>query len=113
MSKIFDTGIIYFDIFLYLILITKIIYILLKLFDNVIVTNNILSRELVDSLIEFTEKAFFILMSLLLIILFNPITEKYMIFNHHIKLFLFVFGILELISQLKIPTHIKTSVFKA
>ncbi len=113
MSKIFDTGIIYFDMFLYLILITKIIYILLKLFDNVIVKNNILSRESVDSLIEFTEKAFFILMSLLLIILFNPITEKYMIFNHHIKLFLFVFGILELISQLKIPTHIKTSVFKA
>ena len=37
MSKIFDTGIIYYDIFLYLILITKIIYILLKLLDNVIV----------------------------------------------------------------------------
>ena len=108
MLKVFNTGHIYFDIYLYLILFCKLIFIFLTIFDSVLINNKIVSKNVTDGLLNFSEHMFMILMSILLIILFNPITEKYMILDHHIKLFLFAFGILELISQIKLPTQIKT-----
>lgn len=107
MLKVFNTGDIYFDIFLYLILFCKLIYIFLTIFDSVLINKKIISKNVADGLLNFSEHAFMILMCILLIILFNPITEKYMILDHHIKLFLFAFGILELISQIKLPKEIK------
>lgn len=107
MLKIFNTGDLYFDIFLYLILFCKLIYIFLTIFDSVLIKRKIISKNVAEGLKDFSEHFFKILMSILLIILFNPITEKYMILDHHIKLFLFAFGILELISQMKVPKQIK------
>lgn len=107
MLKVFNTGYIYFDIFLYLILFCKLIFIFLTIFDSVLIKKKIISKNVTDGLLNFSEHAFMILMCILLIILFNPITEKYMILDHHIKLFLFAFGILELISQMKLPKQIK------
>ena len=107
MIKMFDTGYIYFDIFLYIILFCKLIFIFLTIFDSVLINKKIISKNVADELLNFREHAFMILMCVLLIVLFNPITEKYMIIDHHIKLFLFAFGVLELISQIKLPRQLK------
>lgn len=106
MSSTFDTGYLFLDILLYLILFIKLLTIFLVLFKKLIIKSNILSKEKILTLQEFLHSLFMILMPLLLIILFNPITDKYLIINHHIKLFLFVFGILEIIDRFKIPHKI-------
>ena len=102
MSSTFDTGYLFLDILLYLILLIKLILIFLTIFDKFLIRKNILSKEVIDSLDKFAHKLFYILMPLLLIILFNPFTTKYLIIDYHIRLFLFVFGILQLIDQTKI-----------
>ena len=110
MSSTFDTGYLFLDILLYLILLIKLILIFLKIFYKFLIRKNILSKEVIDSLDKFAHKLFYILMPLLLIILFNPFTTKYLIIDYHIRLFLFVFGILQLIDQTKIIESLKKHV---
>jgi hypothetical protein len=98
----FHTEYIFLDILLYLILISKLLLIFLKIFHDFLINRNILTQEIYITLFEFSKKFFNISMPILLIILFNPITSKYMIINHHIKLFLFTFGILQLINLFNI-----------
>lgn len=91
------TDYLFLNILLFFILITKIILIILKLLKKNILEYNLLSKEVIDSLEKFSYLSFQISISLLLIILFNPITDKYLILNYHIKLFLFIYGVLGLI----------------
>ncbi len=102
----FNTGLFILDILLYFILIIKISIIILLLFERRLVKNNILTHETIDKLYHYFHKYFQILMSLLLIILFNPLKDGYEI-THHIKLFLFIFGILELTSTIELQRRLK------
>ena len=93
----FYTGYLFLDILLYLILISKLSLTFLTIFKRFILRKNIISEEVYKKIYFITKNFFEILMPILLIILFNPITSKYMIINNHTKIFLFVFGVLELI----------------
>ena len=106
MNKFFNTSFVYLDILLYLILLSKLCYIFLVIFQNFLVSKDILTSETVTKLTEFFHNTFFLFMPILLIILFNPITEKYMIIDHHIKLFLFAFGLLQLIDIIQVPSYL-------
>ena len=110
MSATFNTGYLFLDILLYLILLIKLILIFLTIFDKFLIKNKILSKEVIDSLDKFAHHLFYILMPVLLIILFNPLTTKYMVIDYHIRLFLFVFGILQLIDQTKLIESIKRNI---
>ena len=88
----FYTGYLFLDILLYLILISKLTLTFLTIFRK-----NIISEDVYKTLYFITKNFFGILMPILLIILFNPFTTKYMIINNHTKLFLFIFGVLELV----------------
>jgi len=106
MNKFFNTSYVYLDILLYLILISKLIYLFLVIFQNFLVSKDILTSETITKLTELFHNIFFTLMPILLIILFNPITEKYIIIDHHIKLFLFAFGLLQLIDIIQVPNYL-------
>ena len=97
----FSTNYLFLDLLLYFILFIKIILLLLLLGKNFIINKKIISKEIYNELITFSRNCFDTLMPILLIILFNPITSKYMILNHHVKLFLFIFGVLQLIHQIE------------
>jgi hypothetical protein len=101
MNEVFKTGHLFLDILLYLILMNKLLIIFFQVFDNFLINRNILSTETIHNLQEILHYTFNYLMPILLIILFNPFTEKYLIIDHHIKLFLFVFGVLQIIDQTK------------
>ena len=101
MNEVFNTGHLFLDILLYLILMDKLLIIFFQVFDNFLIKRNILSSDSVHNLQEIFHILFNYLMPILLIILFNPFTEKYLIIDHHIKLFLFIFGILQIIDQTK------------
>lgn len=103
----FNTGYLVLELLLLLILFIKISIIVLLLFEKRIIKRNILTHDTIDELYEILHKYFIILMSVLLIILFNPLTEKYLILTHHIKLFLFIFGILELTSTFNLQERLK------
>ena len=92
----FHTGYLFLDILLYLLLISKILLICLKILHKFLINRNIITEDIYINLLEFLELIFQILMPILLIILFNPFSSNLMIINNHIKLFLFTFGILEL-----------------
>jgi len=102
----FNTGLFILDILLYFILFIKISIIILLLFERRLIKNNILTHETINKLYYYLHKYFQILMSLLLIILFNPLKGGFEI-THHIKLFLFVFGILELTSTIDLQKRLK------
>ena len=106
MGFIFNTSFVFLDILLYLILISKLCYIFLVIFQNFLISKDILTSETVTKLMEFFHNTFFLLMPILLVVLFNPITEKYMIIDNHIKLFLFAFGLLQLIDIIKVPHYL-------
>jgi hypothetical protein len=110
MSFTFNTGYLFLDILLYFILVVKLVLIFITIFDNFIIKKNILSKEIIDTLDDFAHKLFYILMPLLLIILFNPLTTKYMVIDNHIRFFLFIFGVLQLIDQTKIINSIKKNI---
>lgn len=93
----FYTGYLFLDILLYLILISKLTLTFLTIFKRFILRKNIVSEDVYKTLYYITKNIFEILMPILLIILFNPFTTKYMIINNHTKIFLFVFGVLELV----------------
>lgn len=93
----FHTGYLFLDILLFLILISKLTLTFLTIFKRFILRKNIVSEDIYKTLYYITKNFFEILMPILLIILFNPITTKYMIINNHTKIFLFVFGLLELV----------------
>ena len=93
----FYTGYLFLDILLYLILISKLTLTFLTIFKRFILRKNIISEDVYKTLYFVTKNFFGILMPILLIILFNPFTTKYMIINNHTKLFLFIFGVLELV----------------
>lgn len=93
----FHTGYLFLDILLYLILISKLTLTFLTIFKRFILRKNIVSEDVYKTLYYITKNIFEILMPILLIILFNPFTTKYMIINNHTKIFLFVFGVLELV----------------
>lgn len=103
----FNTGLFILDILLYFILFIKISIVILLLFERRLIKNNILTHETIDQLYHYLHKYFQILMSLLLIILFNPLKDSFEI-THHIKLFLFIFGILELISTIDLQRRLKS-----
>lgn len=103
----FNTGLFILDILLYFILFIKISIVILLLFERHLIKNNILTRETIDQLYHYLHKYFQIFMSLLLIILFNPLKDGFEI-THHIKLFLFIFGILELISTIDLQRRLKS-----
>jgi len=96
----FNTGHIFLNILLYFILFTKLLLMVLTIFKKIIIKRKILSLEQYDVLYEYTHKSFYLLMPILLIILFNPFTTKYMIIDNHTKFFLFIFGILQLTTEL-------------
>lgn len=112
MSNFPNTGYILFDILLYFILLNKLVLIFLNIFDTILVNKNIISEEVIDELKKFSHKSFYILMPILLIVLFNPVTTKFMILNGHIRFFLFIFGVLQLVDQLRFPYIIKKSLKK-
>ena len=93
----FHTGYLFLDILLYLILISKLTLTFLTIFKRFILRKNIVSEDVYKNLYYITKNFFDLLMPILLIILFNPFTTKYMIINNHTKIFLFVFGVLELV----------------
>lgn len=109
----FNTGYIIFDIFLYFILINKICLILLNLSKINTFDNKFIDNDQFVIYYKFLHDLFNLNIGILLIILFNPISEKYMILTHHIKLFLFVFGILtiiNLISKTQLSKNLKSKI---
>tara|TARA_B110000483_G_scaffold83044_1_gene103129 strand:- start:4049 stop:4342 length:294 start_codon:yes stop_codon:yes gene_type:complete len=87
----------FMNILLVFILLSKLILVILKFFKKQIINHNILTEEVANTLEEYCYYAFQISVSLLLIILFNPFTDKYLILTFQIKLFLFMYGVLGLI----------------
>ena len=109
----FNTGYILFDIFLYFILINKICLILLNLSKFSTFDNKFIDDDKFVIYYKFLHNLFNLNIGILLIILFNPFSERYMILTHHIKLFLFVFGILtiiQLISKTQLSQKIKSKI---
>ena len=109
MSRIFNTGYVFIDLLLYFNLVSKICFLLLVILKDLLIKKKIMDITKYTSLSNFFHTCFITGMSILLIILFNPITEKFMIIDHHIKIFLFTFGLLELIDIIKIPESISKS----
>jgi hypothetical protein len=101
----FNTGLFILDILLYFILLIKISVIVLLIFERRLIKKNILKKNQIEKLFHYLHKYFQILMSLLLIILFNPLKNGFEI-THHIKLFLFIFGILELTSTIELQKRL-------
>jgi hypothetical protein len=97
----FQTGYIYLDLYLIFILIVKICILTMIFFRRPLINRGIFTSERFYEIKHQLEFLFNISMSILLIILFNPLTEKYLIITHHIKLFLFVFGVLNIINMIK------------
>ena len=106
------TKYLFLNILLYLILINKILLLLFQLFSKLLEKRNILTPDKVNKIDNILHILFRYLMPLLLIILFNPFTEKYLIINHHIRLFLFIFGILQIIDQTKSLRKLGNNIFE-
>lgn len=106
MERIFNTGHLFIDILLYFNLVSKICFLLLVILKGVLIKKKIMDVTTYTSLSNFFHTCFITGMSILLIILFNPVTEKYMIIDHHIRIFLFTFGLLELLDIIKLPETI-------
>ena len=87
----------FMNILLVFILLSKLILVILKFFKKQIINHHILTEEVANTLEEYCYYVFQIAVSLLLIILFNPFTDKYLILTFQIKLFLFMYGVLGLI----------------
>lgn len=97
------------NILLIYILINKLSLIFIHIFDKILIKKKILSDEKIVILEEFLYKSFYISMSILLILLFNPIYDIFHIYilNEHVKHYLFLFGILIFISNADLLEIIK------
>ena len=91
------TEYLFLNLLLFFILFIKILMVILKFFKKFLVKKNILNEDVIDSLLDFSHTSFQISISLLLIILFNPFTDKYLILNHFVKIFLFMYGVLGIV----------------
>lgn len=92
-----NTDYFFLNILLIFILFSKLFLVILKFFKKQIINHHILTKDVVNTLEEYCYYIFQISISLLLIILFNPFTDRYLILTFQIKLFLFMYGVLGLI----------------
>lgn len=97
----FQTNNVYLDTYMYIILIIKISYIIVTIaylrskYKNYQFTDKIKNAK---NILQFI---FNILLILLLIFLFNPFYKYQVEITDHIRLFLFVFGLMSLITEIQ------------
>lgn len=97
----FQTNNVYLDTYMYIILIIKISYIIVTIaylrskYKNYQFTDKIKNAK---NILQFI---FNILLILLLIFLFNPFYKYQVEITDHIRLFLFVFGVMSLITEIQ------------
>lgn len=103
----FNTNLLILETLLFIILLLKIISISVLIFENYLIKNNFISRKYLDGLLEFCHNYFLVFSSILLIVIFNPFTEKYLVLNHHVKISIFLFAVLELLSVFQTTKRIK------
>tara|TARA_E500000178_G_C16826358_1_gene663969 strand:+ start:604 stop:933 length:330 start_codon:yes stop_codon:yes gene_type:complete len=103
----FETNLLILEILLFIILLFKIITIFVLIFENYLVKSNFMSKKYLDQLLEFCHNYFLVFSSILLIVIFNPFTEKYLVLNRHVKISIFIFAILELLSVFQTTKRIK------
>ena len=89
----FETGYILLDLYLFLILIVKLINIFVTLFQKLIIKSKIINESSLINIQKNLNNIINILMSILLIVLFKPFGDE-IILTKHIKIFIFTFGIL-------------------
>ena len=97
----FQTTNFYLDIYLYLVLLIKISYIIITI---VYLRSKYKKYEFTDKIKyvkNILHSIFNFLLILLIIFLFNPFFKHRIELNDHIKLFLFAFGVMSLITQIQ------------
>ena len=90
-----------YKIYIALIVLIKIIYTILEFVHLYFKHNNKINSEMDKKIVYWkvrVEFTFNILMSLLLIFLFNPYTDKTILIDHETKTLVFIFGIIIFIS---------------
>ena len=92
----FETGYVLLDLYLFLILIVKLINIFMTLFQKLIIKSKIIDEASMINIQENLNNIINILMSILLVVLFKPFGDEINL-TKHIKLFIFTFGILGII----------------
>jgi hypothetical protein len=91
----------YFDIFIIVIFIVKIVFIILAISDKIIKRKKPLNKKLSEKLEFWKDRVEFIfiaLMSVVLIYIFNPRSNRLSMITGETKLLLFLFGIVLLIT---------------
>jgi len=92
----FETGNVFLDLFLMFILILKLTNIFLTLFQKLLIKSQIMNESQIIGIFDYLQNIIILSMSILLIILFKPFGDDINL-TKHIKLFLFTFGILQII----------------
>ncbi len=103
----FETGYVFLNLFLYFILVIKLTNIFLTVFHKKVIKSEVISEETFIIYHDNLQNMIIFSMSVLLIILFNPFTDKYLILTTQIKLFLFTFGLLEVIDFINNKQNLK------
>ena len=92
----FESGYVLLDLYLFLILIIKLMNLFMTLFQNILLKSELFDELTLLNIINNLNNTIIILMSILLIILFKPFGNEINL-TKHMKMFLFTFGILQIL----------------
>ena len=106
-SKMFESGHIFFDIFLYIILTTQILSYIFLILYNISIKQKYQYSDLYFKYHIYSDKLFQILLICLMLYLFHPYTKDPVQISGYVKSFIFSFAFLQIISYINKINNIK------